>query len=91
MPRPSHLLNFITRMIFGKKLLVIERSPLPWYVVTLIPRSPQHPVLEHPQPVFFPHYKRTCFIPMQNTGKIIVVYILDSFTVHRRLRDVKVI
>jgi hypothetical protein len=46
--------------------------------LTLGPKySPQHPILEHPQPQFLRHFDRSSFTPIQTTGKIIVLYILN--------------
>jgi hypothetical protein len=35
---------------------------------------PQHPVLEHPQSMFFPHYDRKISHPWKATGRIIVFF-----------------
>ena len=37
---------------------------------------PHHPILEHPQPMFFPYCKGPHSHPYQITGKITVVYVL---------------
>jgi len=37
------------------KLLVMSSSPFPCY---LVPLSPKHPILKHPQPTFLPQRKR---------------------------------
>ena len=39
------------------------------YPAPLLPRpkySPQHPILKHPQPTFFPHFERPSLTPKQN-------------------------
>jgi len=42
-------------------------SPLPCYVVPVRPKySPQHPILEHLQPMFLPQCERPSLTPIQN-------------------------
>jgi hypothetical protein len=42
-------------------------SPLPCHLVSLKPKyPPQHPILEHPQPLFLPQCQRPSFTPIQN-------------------------
>ena len=66
---PAHLilLDFITRIILGEELVVMQSLPFPRYLVP--PRSkysPQHHVHEHPQLPFLPRYQRPSFTPIQN-------------------------
>ena len=69
---PAHLilLDFITRTIFDAAYRSLSSSlysflPLPCYLVPLRPKySPQHPILKHPQPTFFPHCQRPIFTPI---------------------------
>jgi hypothetical protein len=45
----------------------MQYSPLPCYLVPLRPKClPQHPILEHPQPVCLPQCERPSFTPSQN-------------------------
>jgi hypothetical protein len=48
-------------------------SPLPCYLILLrFKYLPQHPILEHPQPMFLPQCDRPSFTPTQNnTGTIL--------------------
>jgi len=49
------------------KLLIMQFSPLPCYLVPLWPKySPQHSILHHPQPTFLPQCERPSFTPIQN-------------------------
>ena len=71
---PAHLiiLHFITRTIFGEQYRSFSSSLCsflhsPCHLVPLRPKySPQHPILKHLQPTFFPHCKRPSFPPIQN-------------------------
>jgi hypothetical protein len=45
----------------------MQSSPLPCHLVSLRSKySPQHPILEHPQPMFLPQCQRPSFTPIQN-------------------------
>jgi hypothetical protein len=45
----------------------MQSSPIPFYLVSLSPENPpQHPVLEHPQPMFPPQCQRPSCTPIQN-------------------------
>ena len=58
------------------KLFIMYFSPLPCYLVPLRPKySPQHPILEHPQPKFFPPCGRPRFMAILNKY-IVVLYVL---------------
>ena len=49
------------------KLLIMQFSPFPCYLVPLNPKClPQHPILRHPLPMFLPHCDRPSFTLMQN-------------------------
>jgi hypothetical protein len=49
------------------KLLIIRFYSLSCYLIPLRPKySPQHPILKHPQPAFFPHCQRPSFTPIQS-------------------------
>jgi len=41
--------------------------------------SPQHPILEHPQPLFLRYCQTPTFAPYKTTGKIIVLCILKEY------------
>ena len=71
----------------------MQSPPFPRYLVP--PRSkysPQHHVLKHPQLRFLPQCQRPSFTPIQNKGKIIVLYILhwdpykSKFLIYKSLR-----
>ena len=63
--RPNNI--FLVQII---KLLIVQFSPLPCYLVPLRSKySPQHPVLKHPQPTFLPWCERPNFTPIQNNRK----------------------
>ena len=72
MPHPSHSSrlnhpNNIWWVVQIIKLLIMQFSPLPCYLVTLRPKySPQHHILKHPQTTFLPHSHRPRFKPIQN-------------------------
>jgi len=67
MPRPSHSCQFYHLNNIGWsvqiiKLLIMQFSPLPCYLVPLRPKySPQHP-----KPTFLPQSVWPCFTPIQN-------------------------
>jgi hypothetical protein len=49
------------------KLLVMQSSPLPCYLIPLGPKyPPQHSILENPQPTFLPQCELPSFTPIQN-------------------------
>jgi hypothetical protein len=58
------------------KIHITYCSPLPCQLISLMPiYSPQHPILKHPQPTFLHQCERPSFTPIQNTGKIIILYL----------------
>jgi len=68
----------------------------PCYAISSIPRylvpprskySPQHHVLKHPPLPFLPQCQWPSFTPIQNTGKIIVLYILSFKFLDSNLED----
>jgi hypothetical protein len=60
------------------KLLIMQSSPLPSYLVLLIPKHlVQHPVLKHPQPVFFTHGDTPSPTPIQN-NEAVLRYSVDA-------------
>jgi len=68
---PVHLilLYFITRTILGEYISLSSLCTFSTtcYLVPLRPKySPQHPILEHPQPTFLPQCQGPSFIPTQN-------------------------
>jgi len=73
MPSLSHPSRFdhpnnIWRAVQIIKLLVMQSYVLPSYLVPLRPNYiPQHPVLEHPDPLFFPE----CYRPSFTLKKIV--------------------
>jgi hypothetical protein len=70
------------------KLLILSSSPLPCYLIPFRPKySPLHFVLEHPQPMFLPPCAPTSSTPIQITGRIIVLYILNYIFLDRKLED----
>jgi hypothetical protein len=64
MPRPPYSSwfdhpNNIWWLVQIIKFLVMKSSPHPCYLVPLRPKyPPQHPILEHPQPMFLPQCQR---------------------------------
>jgi len=70
------LLDFITRTILGEQYRSLSSSsssfsPFRCYLVPLMPKySPQHPVLNHPQPTFLPRIERPSFTPIQNSSSL---------------------
>jgi hypothetical protein len=90
----------IILIIIGKeriqviKLLIMHFSPVSCQVIPLRSKySPQHPVLTHPQSVFFPNM-RDQVSHQYKIGKIIALYILlfmplDSRQEDKRFSEVK--
>ena len=81
MPHPSHSiwfnhLNNIWWALHIIKVLAVQSSELPHYLIPLRPKYlPQHPILEHSQPMFLPHCDRPSFIPTQNRENYSSVYL----------------
>jgi hypothetical protein len=64
-------------------LCILLHSPV--NLVSLSPKySPQHPILENPQPAFLLHSERH---PYKTVGKIIVLYILIFTLLDSKLQD----
>ena len=72
MPRPSHSSQFYHPNNIGCGVQIIQLhimyfSPLPYYLVPLMPKhSPQHPILKHPQPAFLSQCEWPSFTLIQN-------------------------
>ena len=72
MPRPLHSFRFYHPHNTGWEvqiiqLLIMQFPPLPCYPVPSRPKySPQHSILEHPQPAFLHQCQRPSFTPIQN-------------------------
>jgi len=72
MPLPSQSSRFAHPYNIGwgipiTKLLFMQFSPLPCYLVPLRPKySPHQTILKHSHPPFFPQCKRPSFTPIQN-------------------------
>jgi len=69
-PHPPHL-HLIPQVMLGEEatqyavLFSFLKLPLgPRYI-------PQHPILKHPQHMFFHKYDQTCFTPIYNNGQSI--------------------
>jgi hypothetical protein len=61
-------------LITGKNILVSSSLcsflHSPSHLVNLRPKSsPQHLILKHPHPTFFPQCQRPSFTPIQNNGQ----------------------
>jgi hypothetical protein len=55
------------------KLLIMMFSAFPCHLIPLRPKySPQHPILKHPQPTFFPQCQRPSFTPIRNKIQILL-------------------
>jgi len=72
MPRPSqywfHHPHNIWWAVQIRKLLVMQSSLIPCYLVRLRPNYlPQHPILKHPQPTFIQQCQTPSFTPIQNS------------------------
>jgi hypothetical protein len=66
----------------------VYSSPLPSYLVPLIPKYlPQHPVLEHPQPMFSLSVRGKASYSYETRGKITVTYILIFLFLDGELED----
>jgi hypothetical protein len=82
MPRPSHSSRFDHPYNIGWwlqiiKLIIKYFSPVLCYLVHLRPKySPQHHILEQPQPTFVQQCWQPSFTPLKTTGQIIVLYTL---------------
>ena len=91
---PTHLitLDLISRTILGENYRSLTSSICSFlhsrYLFPLRPKySPQHPSLKHPQSMFLPQCEPLSFTPIQNTGKIIVLYILIFKYFDSKLKD----
>jgi hypothetical protein len=68
-PRPPHSSLFyrVNNLWWGAqimKLLIMQSSPLPCYLVPLRPKYPlQHPILQHPKPTFLAKCQRPSLTP----------------------------
>ena len=67
-PHPPHL-HLIPLVILGEE--AIQYAVLFSFLkLPLSPRYiPQHPILKHPKPMFFPKCDQTCFTPIYNNGQ----------------------
>ena len=78
----AHILDLITRTILGEEYRLLSSSLCSFLhsPVNLVPfrskYSPQHPILKHLQPTFFPQYERPSFTP---TILLSSLYICPSF------------
>ena len=90
-PSPSHYSTFdhpnnMWSKVRFIRLLIIPSPPFPSYLATPRPPVlPQHPILEHPQPMFHPHYRRSCSGP-HKTGKVTLGLILIFIFLDQRAR-----
>jgi hypothetical protein len=58
------------------QLLIMQLPPFPCYLVPLRPKySPQHPILEHPQPTSLPQCQRPSFTPIKYKKNYSSVYV----------------
>jgi len=89
MPRPSQFScfehpNYIWYRKQMTNLSITQSSPLPSYHVCLSPKYfPQHPVFEHPQPVFLPQYKRPSY---KTTSEINILCFLILIFLNSKLK-----
>jgi len=62
------------------KILIMQFSPLSCYLVPLRPKYlTQHPILKHPQSTFLFQHERTYFTTIQETGNIVIFYVLNLY------------
>ena len=68
-PNPPHL-HLITLVILGDEATQYA-ALFSFLKLPLSPRYlPQHPILKHPQPIFFTKYDQPCFTPIYNRHSI---------------------
>ena len=59
--------------------------PFPCCLIPLRPKySPQHPILKHPQPTFFPQCQWPSFTPIQNHGQIRSITTIILYSVFKQ-------
>jgi len=91
MPCPSNSsLNHLNLIWAGLQIinLLIMQSLLPSYLIPLITKYlPQHPSLEHPQPMLLPQCERQVSHPYRTVGKTILLYILIFMLFNNTLKD----
>ena len=83
-PSPSHSSWFDhPKNIWGG----VQTIRLRCYLVLLRPKNPpQHPILRHPQPTFFPQCKRPSFTPITNNSKLqFCVLIINSSLISKHV------
>ena len=69
------------------KCLIVKFFPVSCYFLPLGPKYPSHhPILEHPQPMFFPYCKGLCSHPYQIAGKIAAVCVLIFILLYRKVK-----
>ena len=62
------------------KLIIIQSSPVPYYLISLTPNYiPQCPILEHPQPVYFPKCEVNYQSKYETVGRVTVQCIFVFF------------
>jgi hypothetical protein len=85
MPCPSHSSQLDHLNSTDRKAPHYVVFPLPSYLVPLRPKySPQHPIF---RPTFLPQCEWPSFTPIQNKGKIIVLYFLIFIFLDSKLQD----
>jgi len=88
----SSLFYHLNNIWWGVQIIKFHIMLSSWllcYHVPLRPKYlPQHPILEHPQPMFLPQCERPSSSPIKTTGhNIIVLYIFSFMFVDSELED----
>jgi len=95
MPRLSHSSRFyhpnnIIWAVRITKLLIVQFSPLPYYLVPLRPKySLQHLILRYLQPTFLPQFERPSFTPVQNNRQLHLYTLSYNYMFHGSLASFK--
>ena len=86
-PPPFHHPNNTLHLVQIMKFLIMQFFPFLCYFLPLRPKyPPQHPILDHSQPMFLPQCDRPSFPPIQNNGQNYVSAIRRVFFLCRGAR-----
>jgi len=73
------------------KPLIMSALALPCYLVITSKYLPQHPILEHTQPVLFPEYERPSFTPIKTPEKFIETFFYEVSLLFLKSRYAKIL